>query len=236
MSLIEEALRKQREESERESGKRDVSKPLTLTPPPIPPAEPSPSPDDTVGDTAAPGRPWIMVAGLFLGGTLILVLIIGLLIFGWHLWQQRPGQTAVSISTIPAVTTNVQAKAASPAPVQAPVPVATSAPPVSVAVPEPPAATQAVVTAAVTPTNTVPPPPKIVAPPPKPLPVIWPRLTVSGIIGGGKKGYCAAIVNGRTLTPGEYVEGVKVMAVEGQKVRLVFQGEERTLSAGGTTE
>lgn len=235
MSLIEEALRKQREENERPLEKRDMTKPLTLTPPPLPDAETAPTPDDASVDTAAPGRPWIMVAGLFLGGALILVLILGLLIFGWHLWQQRPSQAAVTVSTIPAVTTNLQAKAAPPAPVQLPAPVATNPPPAPIAVPEPSAPTQAVVTAAATSTN-APPPPKVAAPPPKPLPVIWPRLTVSGIIGGGKKGYSAAIINGRTLTPGDFIEGVKVKAIEGQKVRLILEGEERSLSAGSTTE
>ncbi len=239
MSLIEEALRKQREEVERdagkrEAGKRDMTQPLTLTPPPLPVTDTTPSTPDPVA--AAPGRSWALVAGLFLGGALLLVLILGLLFYGWSLWRQRPEPAMGSINTAPAAATNLEAKAMTPAPPPSTASVATNPPPVPVTVPAIPSPTQAV-------TNLgIPSPPAptslkvIAAPPPKPLPVIWPRLAVSGIIGGGKRGFYAAIINGKTLCPGDTTEGVTIKSIENQKVRLVYEGEERTLSAGGIIE
>ncbi|MEI8352483.1 MAG: hypothetical protein WCG36_09270 [bacterium] len=237
MSLIEEALRKQREEVERdagkrEAGKRDMTQPLTLTPPPLPVTDTTPSTPDPVA--AAPGRSWALVAGLFLGGALILVLILGLLFYGWSLWRQRPELSMGSVKTAP--VTNLAAKAMTPAPPPSPSPVATNPPPVPVIVPEIPSPTQVVTNIAI-PSTPAPAPLKVVvAPPPKPRPVIWPRLSVSGIIGGGKKGFYAAIINGKTLCPGDTTEGVTIKAIENQKVRLVYEGEERTLSAGGIIE
>ena len=141
-----------------------------------------------------------------------------------------------SVKTAPVTITNLAAKAMPPVPPPPTEPVATNPPPVPVIVPEIPSPPQAVTNVAI-PSPPAPAPLKVVAaPPPKPLPVIWPRLSVSGIIGGGKKGYYAAIINGKTLCPGDTTEGVKIKAIENQKVRLVYEGEERTLSAGGIIE
>ena len=81
---------------------------------------------------------------------------------------------------------------------------------------------------------------KASVPPPAPakleLPVIWPKLVVSGIIGSSKNGRSAAIMNGQMLSPGETIEGVTIESIDKQKVKLRFSGEVKLLSVGASTE
>lgn len=251
MSLIEEALRKQREEVEHAE--------KSPTPPPIP-AEMTAEPPEEEQVPAA-RRPWIMLAGIVLLGILGIAFILWLLFFGLHLWQkeQPPAATPKAVAT----ATNVQAKTP-PAPPQPPPPTGiavTSTPPVSttatnVAPPATPPAAPAPAPApavraaepAAPPKPVEPPAPEAVKPAPVvaqaptgtpakvALPVIWPKLVVTGLIGSSKTGHSAAIVNGQMLSPGDSIEGVKIESVEKQRVKLAFQGETKLLSVGGSTE
>jgi hypothetical protein len=67
--------------------------------------------------------------------------------------------------------------------------------------------------------------------------VVWPKLTVTGLIGSAKERVkSAAIINGQMVMPGAVVEGVKIESIDKQGVKLSYEGEFRTLSVGGTTE
>ena len=83
MSLIEEALRKQREESEQApSG----SNPLKLAG--VPAAPPSlPEPDAPAEEPVAQRRSWTLLAAIGGIGLLLVIAIIWLLFFGMKLWQ-----------------------------------------------------------------------------------------------------------------------------------------------------
>lgn len=234
MSLIDEALRKQREENERLAVQRTPPAdpaPAPTLPPPVPPAPPP-------QDAAPASRPWLMVAGLFAGGVVLVALLLWLLFYGWTLWQQRTASALASLQTLKATTTNLASTAALVQAIAMETKGATSAPPATVAPTQSVAATPAPTpTPAPKVVESAPPLPAATPPPPlKPPPVIWPRLTISGIIGGGSKGQSAAIINGKTVSPGEVIEGVKVLGIDRQRVRLLYEGEERGLTAGATTE
>ena len=225
MSLIEEALRKQREETEQPG--RSVA-----TPPPLPH---DPAPEST-GEKTVARRPWAMLTGLILLGILSLAFILWLLFFGLHLWQKPPAPAPVPA---PAATALKAPATPSPEPVPAPVPktepvvvAVTNIPPAS----PPPAPVTNTVAAPITPS--VP----LVAPQPTgstvkvAMPVLWPKLLITGIIGRNKGGESAVIINGQMLSPGDSLEGVKIEGIEKQRAKLVFQGETKLLSVGGTTE
>lgn len=69
-------------------------------------------------------------------------------------------------------------------------------------------------------------------PEPKPR-VMWPSLTLSGVMGKGQKG--SAIINNEFLSIGDTIEGVKVISVEEKGVKLSYQGEVQSLKVGNTT-
>ncbi len=223
MSLIEEALRKQREETEQpgHSG---------ATPPPIP----HDSIPESTGEAAVARRPWAMLIGLIVLGILSLAFILWLLFFGLHLWQKKPAPVPVPTP----VATALKAPAA-PSPDPAPAP---KSEPVVVPVTNTPPAIPPV--APVTNAAAIPitPPAPLVVPQPTgstakvAMPVLWPKLVVTGIIGRNKGGQSAVIINGQMLSPGDSLEGVKVEGIEKQRAKLVFQGEVKLLSVGGTTE
>ena len=170
MSLIEEALRKQREETEQPGHS-------VATPPPLPH---DPVPEST-GEAAVARRPWAMLTGLILLGVLSLAFILWLLFFGLHLWQKKPVPTPAptSAATIPKAPETPPSPAPAPAPKTEPVVVAVTNTPPSI----PPAAP-------VTNTVAIPitPPAPLVAPQPTgstvkvAMPVLWPKLLITGII------------------------------------------------------
>ncbi len=223
MSLIEEALRKQREETEQpgHSG---------ATPPPLPH---DPTPEST-GEAAVARRPWALLAGLILLGILSLAFILWLLFFGLHLWQKKPVPAPVPT---PVATALKAPETPSPVPAAAP-----KIEPVMVAVTNTPPAIPpaAPVTNAVA--SPITPPAPLVAPQHTEstvkvaMPVLWPKLLITGIIGRNKGGQSAVIINGQMLSPGDSLEGVKIEGIEKQRAKLVFQGEVKLLSVGGTTE
>lgn len=76
--------------------------------------------------------------------------------------------------------------------------------------------------------------PKPEAPAPAPQPeVAWPALTVEGTVGTGANG--AAMINGQVIQVGERVQGVAVQSVGRSGVVLEYKGQTRTVRAGGST-
>ncbi|MEI6167008.1 MAG: hypothetical protein WCS52_07420 [bacterium] len=247
MSLIEEALRKQREESEK-------SAPPSPPPPPIPSPSPDEAPPDAPPAEASPRRPWALLAGIAGAGVLAILFVIWLLVFGMKLWQTKPdivntkGVIATHAPSLPptAPRTNDTSKSVTPPPSPVMVPSIPKPPPQEglPATPvTPPPALEA-------PASPAPPIIPVVekalpalkpsAPSPAPakleLPVIWPKLVVSGIIGSSKNGRSAAIMNGQMLSPGETIEGVTIESIDKQKVKLRYSGEVKLLSVGASTE
>ncbi len=238
MSLIEEALRKQREENEK-SGSG------TATPPPIPGSDSS----ETSTAEEPERRSWALVTSIVGGGLLAFAIIIWLLLFGLKLWQTKadtintktvaPSHSPPPLVAPPAVvqTNNIvkpiEPTPAPPAPLPAlptttnpaPLPLPSASEPHSV-----PAVTNPVAEKATSQKPPIPAPTKLE------LPVIWPKITVSGIIGSSKNGRSAAIMNGQMLGPGESLEGVTVEAIDKQKVKLKYSGEVKSLSVGASTE
>lgn len=223
MSLIEEALRKQREETEQTGQSAAI-------PPPLPH---DPAPESIEGTAAAPRRPWAMLTGLILIGILSLAFILWLLFFGLHLWQKTPDPANTPVIAAVPKAPSIPSAPPDPPPKLEPV-VVTNTPPV---IPPIAPVTNAVVMPVIT---TVPPAPLVTNPPAvnivkEILPVIWPKLLVTGII-GRKGGQSAVIINGQMLSPGDSLEGVKIEGIEKQRAKLVFQGEIKLLAAGGSTE
>ncbi len=272
MSLIEEALRKQREETERT--KPGGSQQHAAQPPPVPEPPPAPPPaqEQESGTSEPPPRKtWTLLLMAGLGTFVLLILVVCLLVFGFGLWrtpateskpaaaasvkpavpvrqpaavQPRPdAPTTHATATPAAAATGLVATAVSSNQPATPEP--TSPPPVA-AVTVPVATTAAAPAVAVasaqsnvfpvlgsdTPTSA---PPAVVAEPAKPL-VVWPKLTVFGLIGGtgGRKG--AVIINGQMFGIGDTVEGVKIISIDKDGAHLKFAGETRVLKVGGTTE
>ncbi len=263
MSLIEEALRKQRQETEKSD-----------TPPARvdEPADPSPLPEqnDETSESVPQRWTWPLLAGIA-GVSLILVVgIFCLLFFGMKIWNTKPADKgtrpmATALVAPPAVT-NVQRELVltpplKPEPVvtNTPAQLPTNTPPVTAPAAEgaplslpstaitsaPAAAALPVAAPAVTPVGVE---TKIVrigpgasgttmtSSPDTVRAVIWPRLAVSGIIGTSRGARGAAIINGQMLSIGSTIEGVKIITIDKQGVQLRLGDETRTLTVGGTTE
>jgi hypothetical protein len=265
VSLIEEALRKQREETEQGES---AGAPLDTAPPP-----PLPEENQEPSETVEQRRTWPLLAGIVGVSAIVLAGLVWLLFFGMKILRTETESGSRPVATAPALPpasnaqpetatagtqpevavvaptqagaeTNAPAGAETTAPLAAPQgPVTgTSTPPVAAMAPgtnadasaSTPAPADTVAPRIVTPdtvtsSTTTPPPAKVEA-------VMWPRLTVSGIIGTSRGSRGAAIINGQMLAIGASVEGVRVIAVDKQGVELSFGGETRTLTVGGTTD
>lgn len=64
--------------------------------------------------------------------------------------------------------------------------------------------------------------------------VNWPVLMLSGVVGKGAKG--AAFINGEIVDVNESIEGVKVIAIGNQGVKLQYKGEIQFLKVGHSTQ
>ena len=259
MSLIEEALRKQREETDRTQPAIPVPQgpgrqaPNPAGGPPPPPGS-TPSAPPAIGDAPAKSRKtWLLLIGVGVLMVVAVAVLSWMFIFGLWLFKapgSAPGTGAVAVNGHS--PTGAATRAVAPAPatavtsvvavVVAPV-AATSRPPdtatgtVAVIAPVTPAmvATAAPPVAVVTAPRVKPPAPTTTVETGK-LPVVWPRLTVSGFMGGGRTVRSTVIINGQMLTQGETIEGAKIVAVEKRGVTLSFSGETRTLAVGTSTE
>jgi len=70
--------------------------------------------------------------------------------------------------------------------------------------------------------------------PADPEPVIWPFLQVTGVVGSGHSG--SAMINGQIVDVGARIDGVRLLGIAGQAVRLDYQGEQRLVRVGRSTE
>jgi hypothetical protein len=244
VSLIEEALRKQREETETSQSATTQSD--TPAPPPVP-EENQPS-----SETTETHRAWPLLAAIAVISVIFVVSLTWLLFFGMRMWRAKPeskasppviAQTAAASTNIPTEASVTQSQTTTVAVVTPPL-----TPEPQTNRPPPPASeviSPAPMAAPPAPEGgEAPPLAKIDTPEPstttalleKVETVIWPRLTVSGIIGTSRTSRGAVIINGQMLSIGATIEGAKVVAVEKQAVHLSFGGETRTLTVGGTTE
>lgn len=248
MSLIEEALRKQREENEKEGGA-----PVATPSPASLPPDADPSEISTVEEPVR--RSWALLAGIVGAGVIAILFLVWLLVFGLKLWQTKPtapSTVAIGVTNAPkasvvnqsAIHTNETPKPATPAPLPATAP-SVPIPPPQAALPPAPATPITPHEAQAIPGPALPEKPntqnqKNSTPSPAPtkleMPVLWPKLTVSGIIGSSKSGRSAAIMNGQMLSPGESIEGVTIESIDKQKVKLRYNGEIKSLSVGASTE
>lgn len=241
MSLIQEALRRQREESTGSPAPSGDSKPDTGSAPAAPvPSVPPPLPVHRVSpamasapEAAPPAtgeepkrRTVLLIVGVVL---LILVLAaggIGLVTFAFKQWNASKASQRLAA---PSAT---ESNPAATAPLNATTPEAphapASTPPTAMAgsqpAPEPPlpVAPTALPVAA---TATLAPEHALVA---------WPFLKVGGVVGKGLRG--AATINGRIVAVGEEIDGVEVVSIGDYGAKLEFQNEMRFVKVGNTVE
>ncbi len=254
VSLIEEALRKQREETERaHPHARLAHAPASDTPPPLPSnpppnAPPGPPPESQTQPPPGPDVPpeksrrtWRLLVGMAVILLIAVAVLIWMMVFGFTLFRKTPPNAPAPTALQPPSPTATQTVAVIPPEGTAGTSTATlvtdSIPAVDPAaatttvsaVVEPLPATPADAT---TPTGT-----HAATPPEKPQPLlVWPRIMVSGIMGGGRAGRSTALVNGQMVSVGESVESAKVVAIDKHGVTFNFAGETRTLSVGASTE
>lgn len=256
MSLIQEALKRQQEDADKDSvgappsgEEAGANETRDEMPPPLPRAVP---------EADRGKRAWPTLIGV----VLMLMLLIGGAV--WMLYYAYLQFAGGGSEPVPVeITTNSPEEGGPPAPPPAPEPEPEPEPepppkdPGSEAVepgPEPEPITEPV--AETTPTTEtgvdpapVPPEPspdkppsekppsekpKPEAPAPAPQPeVAWPALTVEGTVGTGANG--AAMINGQVIQVGERVQGVAVQSVGRSGVVLEYKGQTRTVRAGGST-
>ena len=254
MSLIEEALRKQREETTQSSHESTPLKLAGVTPPP-----PLPEQDSPVEEPPAQRRSWVLLAAIGGIGLLLVITLIWLFFFGMKLWQspktRAPATVADTASRPAAAPTGTAAfaiaqnRTMSNAPAAthtATVAVSVEAPSTNPALPAAPATPSAVAVQTVAGSPFPPrdaPSVKFVATTnltttltARPEAVVWPKLVISGFISTARGSHGAAIVNGQMVAPGDTIEGVRVIAVDKHGVQFRYGSETQTLAVGGTTE
>lgn len=240
MSLIEEALRKQREETEKARGGLTMQAPpnANVSPPPLP--TPAQEEQEAEQEDPAPARKAVPVLIIAVVAGIVLVAgIVWLLMYGFNSKKSEVAKAPVVEKTKPAVAAEVavarvETKVATSAPVEVKAPVAISAPVTPAVTPVAIEAPVVVIgnssaTTVVASTE----PAKVVQ---KVVVVVWPKLTVTGLIGASRGSKSAAIINGQMVSSGSMIEGVKVEAIDRQGVQLSYEGEVRTLAVGGSTD
>lgn len=68
---------------------------------------------------------------------------------------------------------------------------------------------------------------------PRPKPVLWPKLTLQGLLSKGREG--AALINGEIISKGEKIKGVELVEVRKSSVVLKYKGETMELKAREST-
>jgi hypothetical protein len=241
VSLIEDALKKQRAETETaHSGSNGTS----AAPPPLPPAHSlqaaAPPPAGQTGRRTL----WaLMVAAaimLVIAGVIFVIPYAKrsvLRLRNAAVTAPPVGPTDAASTVIPPVTSVVPAAVAVSA-------TSTSVPPHVPPLPPTPALPVSVTSTAAAPTTvTTAAAPHAVALPAQPAPepaqkepLVWPHIAVSGLMGGARGNNGTAIINGQILSTGESIEGVKIVAVTKAGVTLLYAGETRVLKIGETTD
>lgn len=231
MSLIQEALRRQSQET---------GVPLTLVPrtgvipPPLPPPSEAPPPRRW---------PWLLL--------ILLLALVGASAYGWKLLHttgtsaikpspikitapppparppMQPAAIAQTVTNTPA-TNNIIAKARA-------ILETTRTPERHELVMSPPH--QPPATAPQPPVVTQPAPTTPSAPPPQPMKVAvqWPKLAVTGVM-AQNGGNGMVFINGQMLKTGDSLEGVHIAEVREDGARLVFQGETNFIRVGRSNE
>lgn len=249
MSLIQEALKRKKEE---EDGLLPRADDMIPTGPPATPSLKSagspavpPPPPSTAGATEAPPSAEEALPALDLEGpvpdlarscdeppvrpwrALVLILIVVLLLGGGAIWMIA---FAVKSLNRPEPAASEEPAQAAPATVAGPdersetpgVEAAIEAPPVPLATQRPAPRSPATPSVARTPTMLA-----------KPS-AVWPALTLSGVIGRGQAG--SAVINGEVVGVGDVIEGVKVIAIRPQGVELECQAERQFMKVGSVLQ
>jgi len=232
MSLIEEALKRQQEDSGKATG---ASARAAAAPPPPPTV---PAPGNAKGKAAS--RPWMAVAGVLV---VVLLLVFGGLYLVFMAISQADKTLPEDQLAAPAATDSLDSEsvpmADSPqAPTEPALPreevapgpdnteSALDLPPTETAaaeaLPEPTALTDGVAPIA---GNATPAKSETAMKPRKP--VAWPKVVVSGVVQHNR--FASAQINGRVVGLGESVDGVTLVAVENQGALLEYQGEQKFL-------
>lgn len=263
MSLIQEALKRQQQESEGEAPPAPRPEPpVSPAVPeyvPPPPAEPEPLPP---APAAAPLNPSIPILATpaaardrrwpaLLAVALVLLLLaaggVWMLSFAVRKWPGPASREPAQVASQPPADPAAAPEPVAPLPSEAaPAAPAESMPP-SPADPQPPARVPVVaavepepdpVPAAVTSppalspaaSPEVPQESESAAPPEKA--VNWPYLQLQGFI-SGKEG--SAILNGQVVNTGQSIQGVKVLSITPEGVRLEYQGQQQLIRQGRST-
>ena len=247
MSLIEEALRRQHDEDDANApGKTSPppvgGKPSSVPPPPAktseepadsPPPVPEPPLEETAEEPAKKGRPvWVTLLAVLLGVALLLGGIAAVAIYGFTHWLKQAGEEiATELETELAKHPDIQITVEPQQPETPPTVVEVQPEVVTpeVATPEPPSTE----TTPTTPPTVVETPPTTAPIRPR-VPVVWPRLALSGVMGHGPQGL--AIINREHIGIGETVNGVTVVGIQDQGVELSYKGERRFLKVGSSLD
>jgi len=159
-------------------------------------------------EPVAGGRSWSLSLSLGIG------VVVAMALAGWFFWQWwNTGHSNEPVKmAAPAVVAPKPAPAAleavpPPKPVEPPTPV-TTAPP----------------------TPTVPPPAP--APPAKPAEAPWPaELKLMGIFFNKTNPH--ALINGKTVAPGDSINGIRVATIESDRVTVEWNGRVKQIILGG---
>jgi hypothetical protein len=253
MSLIEEALRRQQEESgdSPDASKQTIGLRKTGAQA-ASPATAQPASAETAApalDSRSPVRPQPEGGGRrglpAILGVLLLVLILGgggawMLVYALKHWKSQPQESGGAppapaaeapppVVPTPAPAAPDDSASVRPEPTNAASAAAAASAPEPIA---PPTPTQA---PAVTAPPPAPEPPPAVAEPPQPKPALrWPAFSLDGVVGKGQHG--AARLDGQIVAVGESVNGIKVVAIGSQGATLEHKGEQRFVKVGQSAE
>ena len=249
MSLIQEALKRQAEDAEK-SGAGKTTAPVQATAPvesapervsvrrsagatqtgePPPPVEPPPAPPPLPEPVAPPPAKNRKMAILAIAAVVLLIVGGGV----WLLFMQPKKAPAPVAPPSAKKAPTAQVPSSSPAPSVATsvTPPASTPPPTVTATTIPPETSASTgpkiepVAAPATPVQIEPVPA---------LPVVWPSLMLSGVIGKGPRG--AARINNDIVAVNETIQGVKILSVGNQGVELEYMGEKKLLKVGSSTQ
>ncbi len=238
MSIIQEALRRKAEEQSGAAGDRP---PSVVRPAPRPAARPTPRRRDR-----EPGVPWL-ARGLFILLVLVVLSAVGYGVASSRWPRPDPRQdvtdemsgAGMSVLPEPAPETSASspvgvrpseapATRAPEEPTAAPLEPADSPTAGDAAEPEEPAPLEVVAAS--------PPPADVAVASPEAPTAPWPALVVQGIVLRRSPQPSIALINGRRLRVGDVVEGVRLVAIEEEQVRLQYRGSERALRIGDVWE
>jgi hypothetical protein len=165
------------------------------------------------GEPARPMQPAASARKSGASSGALVVLVIVLLLWGWFFWKWWAGSHP-TVAAKPAAAP-VAKVAAAPAPAPKPAPA-----PVPVVKPAPPPPAPPVVALAQKPVERVAAPPVVEA--------AWPMtLTLKGIF--YSKSHPLALINGKTVGPGETVGGAVVSKIEPNRVIVEWKGHTKDL-------